>query len=38
VRLLDHEGPMSREETEALNSLSTTHLVDAAFRGLRAHA
>lgn len=38
VRLLDHEGPMTREETEALNSLSKTHLVDAAFRGLRAHA
>lgn len=38
VRLLDHEGPMSREETEALASISNTHLVDAAFSGLRAHA
>ena len=38
VRLLDHEGPMSPEETEALASISNTHLVDAAFSGLRAHA
>jgi hypothetical protein len=38
VRLLDHEGPMSAEETEALASISKTHLVDAAFSGLRAHA
>ena len=38
VRLLDHEGPMTREETEALASISNTHLVDAAFAGLRAHA
>ncbi|HKE16267.1 MAG TPA: hypothetical protein VKB80_15445 [Kofleriaceae bacterium] len=38
VRLLDHEGPMTPEETEALASISTTHLVDAAFSGLRAHA
>ncbi len=38
VRLLDHEGPVSPEETEALASISNTHLVDAAFSGLRAHA
>ena len=38
VRLLDHEGPMSPEETEALASISNTHLVDAAFSGLRANA
>ncbi|HTE54298.1 MAG TPA: hypothetical protein VK698_25760 [Kofleriaceae bacterium] len=38
VRLLDHEGPMSREETEALASISNTHLVDAAFSGLRSRA
>ncbi|HLU68015.1 MAG TPA: hypothetical protein VKZ63_17145 [Kofleriaceae bacterium] len=38
VRLLDHEGPMSPEETEDLASISNTHLVDAAFSGLRAHA
>ena len=38
VRLLDHEGPMSPEETEDLAALSNTHLVDAAFSGLRAHA
>ncbi|HWM84588.1 MAG TPA: hypothetical protein VNO33_02095 [Kofleriaceae bacterium] len=38
VRLLDHEGPMTREEMEALASISNTHLVDAAFSGLRAHA
>jgi hypothetical protein len=38
VRLLDHEGPMTPEETEALASISKTHLVDAAFSGLRAHA
>lgn len=38
VRLLDDEGPMSREESEALASISNTHLVDAAFSGLRAHA
>jgi hypothetical protein len=37
VRLLDHEGPMTREESEALASISNTHLVDAAFSGLRAH-
>ncbi|MBT8496395.1 MAG: hypothetical protein KJO07_25335 [Deltaproteobacteria bacterium] len=35
VRLLDHEGPMSAEETEDLNSISNTSLVDAAFAGLR---
>jgi hypothetical protein len=38
VRLLDHEGPMSEEEQADLQSLSTTHLVDAAFRGLRVRA
>jgi hypothetical protein len=38
VRLLDHEGPMSEEEQEALSSLSATNLVDAAFSGLRLHA
>ncbi len=38
VRLLDHEGPMSPEETEDLAAISKTHLVDAAFSGLRAHA
>ena len=35
VRLIDHEGPMSTEETEDLNSISNTSLVDAAFAGLR---
>lgn len=38
VRLLDHEGPMTPEETKDLASISNTHLVDAAFSGLRAHA
>lgn len=38
VRLLDHEGPMSEEEQEALSALSATKLVDAAFSGLRSHA
>jgi hypothetical protein len=38
VRLLDHEGPMSDEEHEYFASLSNTHLVDAAFRGLRGSA
>lgn len=38
VRLLDHEGPMSEEETQDLQAISATHLVDAAFRGLRANA
>lgn len=38
VRLLDDEGPMSPEESQALASISSTHLVDAAFSGLRAHA
>ena len=38
VRLLDHEGPMSLEETEDLAAISNTHLVDAAFSGLRANA
>src|SRR6185503_4212695 len=38
VRLLDHEGPMSPEEMEDLAAISKTHLVDAAFSGLRAHA
>ncbi len=38
VRLLDDEGPMSEEEREYLASLQKTHLVNAAFRGLRGHA
>jgi hypothetical protein len=38
VRLLDHEGPMTPEEMEDLAAISKTHLVDAAFSGLRAHA
>lgn len=38
VRLLDHEGPMSEEEREYLASLQKTHLVNAAFRGLRGCA
>jgi hypothetical protein len=38
VRLLDLEGPMSAEEHQDLASISNTHLVNAAFRGLRANA
>ena len=38
VRLLDHEGPMSAEETRDLQAISKTHLVNAAFSGLRAEA
>jgi hypothetical protein len=38
VRLLDHEGPMSAEEQQALSALSATKLVDAAFSGVRSHA
>ncbi len=38
VRLLDHEGPMSPHEHEDLSAIANTHLVDAAFRGLRSHA
>lgn len=38
VRLLDHEGPMTLEETQDLDSLSRTHLVNATFCGLRGHA
>lgn len=38
VRLLDHEGPMSAEETRDLASIARTRLVDAAFSGLRARA
>jgi hypothetical protein len=38
VRLLDHEGPMSANEHEDLAAISNTHLVDAAFRGLRSNA
>jgi hypothetical protein len=38
VRLLDHEGPMTPEETNALQALSNTSLVDATFRGLRGSA
>lgn len=35
VRLLDHEGPMSAEETSDLAAISNTSLVNAAFAGLR---
>jgi hypothetical protein len=38
VRLLDAEGPLSPEESEALSALSNTSLVDAAFRGSRGLA
>lgn len=38
VRLLDHEGPMSELETEDLQTISKTRLVNAAFRGLRSNA
>ncbi|HTM23535.1 MAG TPA: hypothetical protein VL172_23590 [Kofleriaceae bacterium] len=38
VKLLDHEGPMSTDEHEDLSAISNTHLVDAAFRGLRSNA
>jgi len=38
VRLVDHEGPMTAEETADLNSISNTSLVDAAFSGLRRDA
>jgi len=38
VRLLDHEGPMSDQEQQDLAALSNTHLVDAAFKGLRRSA
>jgi hypothetical protein len=38
VRLLDSEGPMSADEASDLQAISNTHLVDAAFRGLRANA
>ena len=38
VRLLDHEGPMSEEEQADLASLSATHLVNAAFTGVRLDA
>jgi hypothetical protein len=38
VRLLDAEGPLNDEESAALNTLSNTALVDAAFRGLRGQA
>lgn len=37
VRLLDHEGPMSAEESRMLRTLMNTNLVDATFRGLRGH-
>ena len=35
VRLLDAEGPLTEEEMADMASLANTHLVDAAFRGLR---
>lgn len=35
VRLLDHEGPMSQAERHDLQSIQSTRLVDAAFRGTR---
>jgi hypothetical protein len=35
VRLLDHEGPMSEAERHDLQSIQSTRLVDAAFRGTR---
>lgn len=35
VRLLDHEGPMSEAERHDLQSIASTRLVDAAFRGTR---
>ena len=38
VRLLDHEGPMSEEEQADLASLAATHLVNAAFTGVRLDA
>lgn len=38
VRLLDHEGPMSDEEQDALSSISNTSLVSATFTGLRGNA
>lgn len=38
VRLLDAEGPLSDEETQALTLLKNTGLVHAAFKGLRGMA
>ncbi len=38
VRLLDHEGPMTPEETRLLASLTNTDLVYATFRGWRGNA
>ena len=38
VRLLDAEGPLSQEESAALDTLTNTSLVGAAFRGLRGQA
>jgi hypothetical protein len=38
VRLLDDEGPLTDEESAALDTLANTGLVDAAFRGLRGEA
>lgn len=35
VRLIDHEGPMTTEESQDLAALRNTALVDAAFSGLR---
>ncbi len=38
VRLLDHEGPMTPEETRDLASLTNTDLVYATFSGWRGNA
>lgn len=38
IRLLDHEGPMTADETAALDALSNTDLIFATFSGLRGHA
>lgn len=38
VRLLDAEGPLTEDESEALATLSNTALVNSAFRGLRSRA
>lgn len=38
MRLLDAEGPLSEQESADMQSLASTGLVDAAFRGLRGQA
>lgn len=38
IRLLDHEGPMTADETAALDLLNNTDLIFATFSGLRGHA